>query len=140
MDEWRQCPSKKLDTLAQIVRYHLKLDNRAPLSVESNELVHTNDNDSTPVSKTAPDKLVVFSAFPSNLPQVIAVLKIYGIDVDREVVCINGRETPSKRNDALERFKSPRGPRICIISGVGITGLNLQVANIMILIVSYLHY
>lgn len=41
--------------------------------------------------------------------------------------------TAAARARVIERFNDPKGPRVIIISSVGITGLNLQIANIMII-------
>ncbi|KAJ7939621.1 hypothetical protein B0H13DRAFT_1850395 [Mycena leptocephala] len=50
------------------------------------------------------------------------------------MVTLNGLMTIADRKNAVEQFNDPAGPRIMIISGVGMIGLNLPVANILIMI------
>jgi SNF2 family DNA or RNA helicase len=83
----------------------------------------------------SPDKLLVYSAWPSSNEQILTVLQLYGIGRGN-IVTLNGVMTINDRKKAVNQFNDPTGPRIMIISGVGMTGLNLPVANILIMIVS----
>lgn len=51
---------------------------------------------------------------------------------------IHGKLSISARTDIIAQFKSSRrnGPRVLIISNVGLTGLNLPCTNILIIVVS----
>jgi SNF2 family DNA or RNA helicase len=66
----------------------------------------------------------------TNLPQV---LKIHGISS----IEVNGMISPTQRSQAIEKFKNSdrNGVRVLILSQVGMTGLNLPVANILIMVV-----
>lgn len=44
--------------------------------------------------------------------------------------------TQQQRGKILENFRSPAGGRVLLLSNVGATGLNLDIANILIVIVS----
>lgn len=85
----------------------------------------------------SPDKIVIFAAWPSSNEQILDVLSVYGI---RNVVTVNGKMSPKARKAAVDQFKMPDGPRIMILSGVGTTGLNLQIAHILIIVVSLLNF
>lgn len=79
--------------------------------------------------------MVLYSAFPQSNQLIIHVLQLLGVD-PREIVEVNGLSPINKRIPQIERFRDPLGPRIMLLSGVGTVGLNLQVANIMVIIVS----
>lgn len=66
LDEWDTMKSKKLDVLVKLVKHHLGDDNRHPFKVDNDELVENKDELPPHPEKSAPDKIVVYSAFPSN--------------------------------------------------------------------------
>lgn len=53
---------------------------------------------------------------------------------------INGNNPPKVRQDILKRFQESEqdGPRVLVVSTVGITGLNMACANIVIMLVGLL--
>lgn len=55
-----------------------------------------------------------------------------------QYMSINGNNPPKVRQKTLEHFRAAGrdDPRVLIISTVGITGLNLACANIVIMLVS----
>jgi SNF2 family DNA or RNA helicase len=61
------------------------------------------------------------------------VLQLHGF----EVLEYHGGMTQQQRNKVLRRFRSNDGstPRILLLSNVGAIGLNLDIANIVIIIV-----
>lgn len=60
------------------------------------------------------------------------VLKLHGINV----LEYNGGMTQQQRGKVLEAFRASGGTRVLLLSNVGATGLNLDVANILVIIVS----
>jgi SNF2 family DNA or RNA helicase len=60
------------------------------------------------------------------------VLNLYGIDVME----YNGGMTQQQRGKVLEAFRTNNGKRVLLLSNVGATGLNLDVASILVIIVS----
>lgn len=60
------------------------------------------------------------------------MLNIHGIDVME----YNGGMTQQQRGKVLEAFRDKGGRRVLLLSNVGATGLNLDVANILVIIVS----
>ncbi|KAJ7574791.1 P-loop containing nucleoside triphosphate hydrolase protein, partial [Mycena floridula] len=150
--EWKLHPSKKIEILSQIIQHHLDRDNRYPLQEVNDEIkeyeydIHadidspahpiiveelvTNTiprpksvkvyDESVPTSETSPDKIVVYCAFPSSYAKIIQALECLGMAL-------------KKRNEIIARFNDPTGPRVLILSNVGATGLNLQVARIIII-------
>ncbi|KAJ7924760.1 P-loop containing nucleoside triphosphate hydrolase protein, partial [Mycena leptocephala] len=134
LDEWRMDPFRKLETLAEIIKYHLEKDGRLAVSINADSSVvfpsSTLGENPIPMS---PDKLLVCAAWPSSNEQMLTVLQLYGI-ARGNMVTLNGLMTIADRKNAVEQFNDPAGPRIMIMSGVGMTGLNLPVANILIMI------
>jgi SNF2 family DNA or RNA helicase len=129
-------PSRKLDTLAEIIKYHLEKDGRLAVSINADSsLVFPSSTHSENPIPMSPDKLLVYAAWPSSNEQILTVLQLYGI-ARGNMVTLNGLMTIANRKNAVEKFNDPAGPRIMIISGVGMSGLNLPVANILIMIVS----
>jgi hypothetical protein len=64
--EWDATKSKKLDTLAKLVKHHLSQDGAPPMTVVDNELGSDPNIPSLPMPSGNPDKIVVYCAFPSN--------------------------------------------------------------------------
>ncbi|KAG1834958.1 P-loop containing nucleoside triphosphate hydrolase protein [Suillus subalutaceus] len=135
LDEWKKDPSRKLDVLAQVIDWHQAQDGRLPLQVVDDVLVVSSaDPDVTAgVADSVPcDKIIVYCAFPSSYTQVLKVLELNGIPT----LQIYGKLSMSTRTDVIAQFKSSGrdGPRVLIISNVGLTGLNLPCANILIIV------
>ena len=70
IDEWKQDPSRKLDTLVEILQYHLESDGRPALKVVDDILV---PSQGTSRQHTQPDKIIVYSAFPQSNLQLLKV-------------------------------------------------------------------
>jgi SNF2 family DNA or RNA helicase len=65
------------------------------------------------------------------------ILDLHGI----HALELNGQTPMKKRKDILDKFRSstrPDGVRVLILSGVGMVGLNLACANIMVVMVCVL--
>jgi Helicase conserved C-terminal domain len=97
------------------------------------------------------DKLVVLSVFPSNnalikcvrVPlyihwrhsthKLLQILDLHGV----RYVEINGYMSPAERSAAVKTFRDAgrNGPRVLILSQVGMTGLNLPFACILVMLV-----
>ncbi|KAG1838807.1 P-loop containing nucleoside triphosphate hydrolase protein [Suillus subalutaceus] len=135
LDEWAKDASRKLDVLAQVIRYHHEKDNRPPLRIADDKLVASSANPDVVegiVDLTPCDKILVYCAFPSSYTQVMKVLALYGI----QTLQIYGKLSMSTRTDIIAEFKNSGrdGARVLIISNVGLTGLNLPCANILIIV------
>ena len=145
-DGYEEDPSMKLSSLVSICLQHLKADNRLPLMVDPetrNGLIENGEeypfpsiSDLSPAHRSAvsdPDKIVVYACFPSQSIYIQHVLNLYGV----KSLFYNGTQTMAERAASLEAFRrSGRdGPRILILSGVGIYGLNVACANILVIVV-----
>ena len=69
VDEWRQDPSRKIDVLAEILRWHLASDGQPPLMAVDDKLVPSKKPVETAL-KNAPDKIIVYCEFPSAFTQI----------------------------------------------------------------------
>lgn len=69
VEQWtNELASTKLDTLAKIVKHHLEQDNLLPLMVLEDGMTIDVDSAAELDDKdhTDPDRIVIFSAFPSS--------------------------------------------------------------------------
>ncbi|KAG2352807.1 P-loop containing nucleoside triphosphate hydrolase protein, partial [Suillus spraguei] len=134
LEEWTKDPSRKLDTLVEIIRWHLEVDARAPLRVVDDKLVPSaNSANETSLTGGAPcDKVLVYCAFPSSYTQIMKVLQLREI----QALQIHGKITIPARTEIITKFKDSGrdGPRVLIVSNVGLTGLNLPCASILIIV------
>ena len=64
--QWDAMKSKKLDTLAKLVKHHLAQDGAQPMEIVDNELVSDPKFSLPPTPDGQPDKIIVYCAFPSN--------------------------------------------------------------------------
>ncbi|KAG1741204.1 P-loop containing nucleoside triphosphate hydrolase protein [Suillus occidentalis] len=132
---WKKDPSRKLDVLAQVICWHQALDGRPPLHVVDDKLMVSSTNSNVATSSIAAsmphDKILVYCAFPSSYTQVLKVLELNGV----QTLQIHGKLSTSTRTDIISQFKSSGrdGPRVLIMSNIGLTGLNLPCANILII-------
>ncbi|KAH0833809.1 P-loop containing nucleoside triphosphate hydrolase protein [Lanmaoa asiatica] len=125
----------KMEMLADIVAHHLKEDGAHLLKMHDDGQHVTPNDDALPDADQYPDcdRIVIYSAFPSANPVIMDVLDLYGI----KCVESHGKIPVKNRRFALDAFrKSTRdnGPRVLILSNVGMVGLNLACANIMIMV------
>ncbi|KAG1772227.1 P-loop containing nucleoside triphosphate hydrolase protein [Suillus placidus] len=132
LEEWAKDPSRKLDVLARVIGYHQERDDRPPLCIADDKLVVSSSNTDivNGIADRMPcDKILVYCAFPSSYTQV---LELHGI----LTLQIHGKLSTSARTDIIAEFKNSMqdGPRVLIISNVGLTGLNLPCANILIIV------
>ncbi|EIW75348.1 hypothetical protein CONPUDRAFT_66102, partial [Coniophora puteana RWD-64-598 SS2] len=161
-EEWLSA-SVKLDILAKIADYHLEDDGREPLvhgtdrrsvvvpedirmssppptdaTSAASEIQFCNSptDEDGPVnlggaSPSKPDKIVVFSYFPSSNFAIQAVLALYGI----KTLVLHGGHQPPQRAAILREFRESgrEGPRVLILSSAGAVGLNIDCANLMII-------
>ncbi|KAI6162766.1 P-loop containing nucleoside triphosphate hydrolase protein, partial [Pisolithus thermaeus] len=135
LQEWKgeKC-STKLDILAQIVAHHLSADNALPLNVDDDGMTlrPVESQSNAAVASKEPDRIIIFSAFPSSNAAIVDVLNLYGI----KALELHGKISPAKRKSVLNEFRSSThdtGSRVLILSLVGMVGLNLACANIMII-------
>lgn len=91
METWEKEKTIKLDTLAQLVKRHLAEDGRQPFTMHEDG--HTLIPDPTRPGETEkfdyPDKIVIFSAFPSSNGAILDVSQfLYLIPpAYRDIIC-----------------------------------------------------
>ncbi|KIM64525.1 hypothetical protein SCLCIDRAFT_23540 [Scleroderma citrinum Foug A] len=124
----------KLDILAKVINYQLQSDDRQPLRNTPDGRDVESDPTWGPFNtiSEAADKIIIFSAFPSSNQSILDVLGLYGV----KSVEIHGKMMCLKRKENLETFKCAgcNGTQILILSGVGMVGLNILHANILIIV------
>ncbi|EJF58185.1 hypothetical protein DICSQDRAFT_67720, partial [Dichomitus squalens LYAD-421 SS1] len=132
MEDYLANKSAKLDALVRILQWHLGEDNRPPLKLDDSEnLVPDAEYPMpTPSPNAGPDRAVVYAAFPMNHAMIRQVLSLHGI----ESIEVNGRKGGSLREERFDMFKRSNRdqPRTLVMSNVGMMGLNLSEANILI--------
>ncbi|KAK1233548.1 hypothetical protein PQX77_003294 [Marasmius sp. AFHP31] len=130
LEEWEPVKSTKIDTCVRIIQHYLSHDNIDDPFMTSD--IRYPDPPRVETGQNPPQKrkILVYAGFPSRWSILRDILDIYGISY----VYIDGSQTLEKRNQMIERFKDPDGPRVMIFSSVGTTGLNLTIANVVILL------
>ncbi|EIW79437.1 hypothetical protein CONPUDRAFT_73886 [Coniophora puteana RWD-64-598 SS2] len=139
-EDWESSDRKsiKLDILVQLVLHHLEHDSATPLAVQEDfrSLRVRTDEEEDGAPRTEPiegkpDKIIVYSGFPSSNHIIGDVFDVYGI---KYLEC-NGEVDVKDRAPVLDEFRAAGrdGPRVLILSGAGMFGLNLADANIMIM-------
>ena len=145
----------KLDTIASILKHHLSRDGAPPLMFDESvgELVpKENSGHSQDPTKLPADKVLLYSFFRTNHQLISTVsgdnhlntsqlnrLKVLnGLNIAH--ISMQGNHSPEQRAEKVEQFKrSGRdGPRVLLVSSIGGEGLNLPMANILIIIVRFL--
>ncbi|KAJ7800218.1 P-loop containing nucleoside triphosphate hydrolase protein, partial [Mycena leptocephala] len=74
-------------------------------------------------------QIIVYTLLALYHEAMVEYFESHGI----RAVHINGRQSPKERNDIINRFKSDPTIHVLLMSGIGITGLNLTNANVMVL-------
>lgn len=163
LQEWKTQASVKLEALAELLTAHLGQDGLTPRAVAPQGTDPATDIlipdpgfvqwKPLQVSEQ-PDKIVVYLAFPSSnvlvklvshclhCPSIqcrdsfVKILGLYGIPV----LELSGKTEMAQRSSILAAFKNGgrKDPRVLLLSGVGMTGLNIAFANILIMVVSSL--
>jgi len=77
--EWELCASRKLDTLALLLKHHLAEDGRTPMAVEDDKVVVGPPRDVPQPGDLPCDKIVVFCAFPSSNVQLTTVSSLLSL-------------------------------------------------------------
>lgn len=158
--EWEPNSSSKMNALVRILQYHMATPNAPPLHVDDsaeaqgrNKLVPNPNiawNDTPDVN--TPDKILVYSAFPfhndpfikpvplqifytgcacthiDERPQILELYDIHPLE-------LNGMMTIKQRVQSVQKFTQSAKSEVMIISNVAQVGLNLQVANILVILV-----
>ncbi|KAG1727537.1 P-loop containing nucleoside triphosphate hydrolase protein [Suillus lakei] len=74
-------------------------------------------------------KILVYTEFPMMEPLITSVLKLHNISA----LPLNGTHTVEERNETIHKFTTDPEERVLLLSNVGAVGLNLTVANVIIL-------
>ncbi|EGO04147.1 hypothetical protein SERLA73DRAFT_67866 [Serpula lacrymans var. lacrymans S7.3] len=137
LEEWcdKAMVTVKLDVLGQVIDYHLQQDGRQLVMAteDGRHIQPDNRYGSFERNPAECDKIVVYSAFPTSNHAILDILAIYGI----EAVELNGSVPVKKRQAAIDAFRTSNkesGPCVLILSGVGMVGLNLVFANVLIIV------
>ncbi|KAH9828575.1 P-loop containing nucleoside triphosphate hydrolase protein [Rhodofomes roseus] len=129
-EEFEQMPTAKLAALVDIIHHH-RTPKAPPLNIKT-ELRDPDFKGYSTHHGSGPDKMIVFSYFPSNNNLLRKVFDFYGI----KAVFLNGKLSAAQRERVVEDFRKAGadGPTVLVMSSVGATGLNLAWANIMIFV------
>ncbi|KAG2063203.1 hypothetical protein BDR04DRAFT_1164116, partial [Suillus decipiens] len=150
-EEYDKVRSTKVDYLMTILRWHLISDDHGVYrdldkqvteeeqQIQEDEYDEATDPDIVgeyAISRPVPDlmhrgkrKILVFMEFPMMAPLLVSILKMHDIDA----LVLNGTLTPDERNEVIHKFNTDPTKRVLLFSTVGAVGLNLTVANIVVL-------
>jgi SNF2 family DNA or RNA helicase len=146
-DEWErsQKTSAKLEAIISIAQHHLQRDGNSSLQLSAEgELVSDEDSVNSADSLSSPpqsspstnyvlDKILIYCTFRKGADIIQQVLSFYGI----EALIFNSSLTESKKRQNLNSFRNDPRYRVLIIGNLGIAGLNLACANILIIAVCF---
>ncbi|KAI6008888.1 hypothetical protein F5J12DRAFT_719288, partial [Pisolithus orientalis] len=125
----------KLDTLAQVIHNHLDSNGHVPLMMteDGQTLTLAPDCLQDMTDYGEDDRVIMYSAFPLSNQALINILDLYGITATK----LNGMMLLKKHQVVLDDFHTlthMKGHCILIISNVGMVGLNMACANVMVIV------
>ncbi|KAG0693276.1 hypothetical protein DFH29DRAFT_1007449 [Suillus ampliporus] len=140
LDQWGQCRSTKVDQLITLTTWHLisddhqvykdlDKDDRDQTDQDPKELLNEINADHPNLMTMGTRKVLIYMEFPMMAPLIVSVLKLYNI----HAMTLNGGHTVDERNEIVRKFNTDPAARVLLFSNVGAVGLNLTVANIVIL-------
>ena len=165
VEEWAPVSSTKMRILIQLCQYHMASPGRPPLQIaqvvdpDTRKIINHPNNTLIPVpgyipdsrlDVHSPDKILVYSAYPfHNAAFLIPVclVSVHGRAAMLTVLCqilelhgiktleLNGFKTKKERAAAIKQFHDSAESVVLIVSNVANVGLNLQCANILIILV-----
>ncbi|PCH35430.1 hypothetical protein WOLCODRAFT_156113 [Wolfiporia cocos MD-104 SS10] len=127
-------PSSKIDSLITLLKNHLAHDNTQPMRFNKDSQQLVIDKDHVPdehVAGLCSDKIIVYCAFPSNIPMITPFLQKHNIEY---LWIISQGMSIKQRSVNLKYFRKSRvdGPCMLLLSDVGMVGLNIADVNILI--------
>jgi hypothetical protein len=142
LEAYRRDASTKTRAVVDLLSYHRSGEECSPPIDNMKDLPA---GDTTP---SAGFKAVVYTTFPSTMLPLIRVGQFFpdfGICThsachkalklnEFSVITYTGEDT-KKRDSVITTWNKPDGPNILIISVVGMTGINLSAACVMVLVV-----
>ncbi|KAI0748986.1 P-loop containing nucleoside triphosphate hydrolase protein [Irpex lacteus] len=126
LEQYRDLPSTKIDTMIHIISWHRKQPGLPPLRVENANCRNYFVIDLRP----PPDKVIIYSAFPVHNKYLCKILGFFDVHPFE----IDGTKTLRERAEELARFRESPNFEVLFVSSVGTTGLNLECANILIIL------
>ncbi|KAJ3564613.1 hypothetical protein NP233_g8186 [Leucocoprinus birnbaumii] len=130
LKEWNLKKSTKMDVCALVCAHYLADDRVEDVSFQDGDVVlpdiPTEYNDDPQKTR----RIIVYAEFPSMAPLLQNVLSLYRLDS----LVINGKHTFKQRDQTIKKFYDDKHPaRILVFSSVGSAGLNLAIADVVIL-------
>ncbi|KAH9852795.1 P-loop containing nucleoside triphosphate hydrolase protein, partial [Lenzites betulinus] len=132
-------PSTKIDAVLSVLEWHLGHCCRPPLEYNTDSHVYSQvDAESwpwdpkrdNPDGALPNDKIIVYLAFPSLNWLIKSAFEQRGIHYQE----INGLVNTAQRSAALLDFRTNPECNVLLLSGVGMCGLNMAFANIVIIV------
>ncbi|KAL7280993.1 hypothetical protein ACG7TL_004295 [Trametes sanguinea] len=125
-------PSTKINALLSLLHYHVGKTCAPPAVIQDGVVYPPEEgaaNDWNMVPGAHPDKILVYSAFPSLFWIISSALEL----LDLEHITLHGGLPAHVRTERLRQFREGSTP-IMLMSNVGTTGLNIAFANILIIV------
>ncbi|OSC96169.1 P-loop containing nucleoside triphosphate hydrolase protein, partial [Trametes coccinea BRFM310] len=130
--QYEDSPSTKINALLALLSYHVGRTCAPPAIIMDGQVLPPEDDAASTwnvVPGAAPDKIIVYSAFPSLFWIITAAFELLGF----QHIVIHGSLKPAVRTERLKAFQEGDTP-ILLMSNVGTVGLNIAVANILIVV------
>ncbi|TFK64365.1 P-loop containing nucleoside triphosphate hydrolase protein [Pluteus cervinus] len=132
-EDWEKSPGGKLAFTIKLLQHCLRHDKAPPPTVNSDgdvEFPGLPESPSGSESATPERKILMYHEFPMMAHTIASALEVNGI----KCYVVNGSMTITERNQTLRKYVDNVDPsvRVLLLSSVGITGLNLACASIVI--------
>ncbi|KAI0362836.1 hypothetical protein BV20DRAFT_984196, partial [Pilatotrama ljubarskyi] len=122
-------PSTKIDVTRALIKYYENgTCKQPPLITENGVQEPPYDPEWVRVPDVGLDKIIVFLTFPSGNWIILQALEEAGI----KYLELNSTFTQQKRAEIIQKFQNTPDIQVLLISNIGMTGLNLACANVII--------
>ncbi|PCH42729.1 hypothetical protein WOLCODRAFT_152763 [Wolfiporia cocos MD-104 SS10] len=128
-------PSSKIDSLITLLKNHLVHNNTQPMKFNENLQQLVIDEDyilDECVASLHPNKIIVYCTFPLNIPMIAPFLQEHNI---KYLQVVSQGMSIKQQSVNLKWFHKSGvdSPRMLLLSGIGMVGLNITNANILII-------
>ncbi|GLB36948.1 putative aortic smooth muscle cell differentiation [Lyophyllum shimeji] len=131
LETWLEAKSTKMDTCARICKHYLARDDVQDVSFADGQPIFPEIVAVPKEQVQQTRRILIYSEFASMAPLLQNVLQLYTIPS----LAINGKLSFDKRDKQVKRLYDDRDPaRVFIFSSVGAAGLNLSIADVVILL------
>ncbi|KAF5359465.1 hypothetical protein D9756_003663 [Leucocoprinus leucothites] len=130
LKEWQPRKSTKMDVCANICAHYLTDDRVGDVTFDGGDVSFPDIPGEFLTDPQQSRRIIIYAEFPSMTPLLQNVLSLYGV----KNIAISGKIQFKQRDKRIKQFYDDSDPaRVLIFSSVGSAGLNLAIADVVIL-------